>query len=77
MIINLSSQKDFKIVEEKIIKLNKLTVNRVVDFPSKKVAKCFIEELANPITLWEGVDYDNAGQWTDSDVEDRLLELFN
>lgn len=29
------------------------------------------------LTLWEGDAYDLAGQWTDSDVDNRILELLN
>jgi hypothetical protein len=29
------------------------------------------------LTLWEDDEYDAAGQWTDSDVDNRILELLN
>lgn len=76
MKIELGSEREYTIVEKKVIKLTKLTIDRVVDIPSRKIAKAFIVELSEPIILWEGIEYDNAGQWTDSDIEARLLELF-
>ena len=27
------------------------------------------------VTIWSGDDYDNAGQWTDSDIDKRLIEI--
>lgn len=29
------------------------------------------------LTLWEDDEYDAAGQWTDSDVDGKILELLN
>jgi hypothetical protein len=42
-----------------------------------KLVRCFVEELEQPITLWEGSAYDAIGQWTDTDVTNRLNELYN
>ena len=56
--------------------LSELTISRVVDLPNEKQVKIFIEELPNFIILWEGSEYDAIGQWTDSDVEAKLLTLF-
>ena len=43
------------------------------DAANKKV----IAKTANmgDITLWEGADYDKIGQWTDSDVHTRLIQI--
>jgi hypothetical protein len=54
-----------------------LTVNRIVDLPKQKVVRCFIEELEDPIVLWKAEAYDAIGQWTDTDVTNRLNELYN
>jgi hypothetical protein len=54
-----------------------LTVVRVVDLPKKKIVRCFLEELDEPVVLWEGDAYDAAGQWTDADVEAKLNELYS
>lgn len=29
------------------------------------------------LTLWEGDTYDTIGQWTDTDVDNRITEIFN
>ena len=37
----------------------------------------FYDELDEPVVIWEGAAYDAAGQWTDSDVQARLIELYS
>jgi hypothetical protein len=76
MEITLSSPKKIVLQEEKSKDITKLTVSRVVDLPKQKVVRCFIEELDEPVVLWEGAAYDAAGQWTDADVEARLTALY-
>lgn len=76
MQITLTNPKKVVLQEEKSKTVSTLTVQRVVDLPQKKVVRVFIKELDNPITLWEGEAYDAAGQWTDADVQARLLELY-
>jgi hypothetical protein len=77
MSITLNSPKKIVLQEEKSKTVSTLTVNRVVDLPKQKMVRCFIEELDDAIVLWEGAAYDAAGQWTDADVEARLIELYN
>ena len=77
MQINLQNPKKVVLQEEKSKTVTTLTVTRIVDLPKKKVVRAFVEELDEPVTLWEGAAYDAAGQWTDSDVEARLTELYS
>jgi len=77
MNITLNSPKKIVLQEEKSKTVTSLNVNRVVDLPKQKMVRCFIEELEDAIVLWEGAAYDAAGQWTDADVEARLIELYN
>ena len=77
MQINLSNPKKVVLQEEKSKTVTTLTVSRIVDLPKKKVVRAFVEELDEPVVLWEGAAYDAAGQWTDSDVEARLTELYS
>ncbi len=77
MKITLQNPKKVVLQEEKSKTVSTLTVTRVVDLPKKKVAKAFVEELEGGITLWEGAAYDAAGQWTDTDVQNRLVELYS
>jgi hypothetical protein len=77
MKITLQNPKKVVLQEEKSKTISTLTVTRVVDLPKKKVAKAFVEELDGAITLWEGDAYVAAGQWTDTDVQNRLVELYS
>ena len=77
MKITLSNPKKVVLQEEKSKTVTTLTVTRLVDLPKKKVVRAFVEELDEPVVLWEGEAYDAAGQWTDSDVEARLTELYS
>ena len=77
MKITLSNPKKVVLQEEKSKTLETLTVNRVVDLPKKKIVRVFVDELDEPVVIWEGAAYDAAGQWTDSDVQARLIELYS
>ena len=77
MQINLQNPKKVVLQEEKSKTVSTLTVTRVVDLPKKKVVRCFVEELDEPVVLWEGAAYDAIGQWTDANVEARLTELYS
>jgi hypothetical protein len=56
--------------------ISKLTIERVVDFPVEKKVVAFTKDLHEPIVLWTGEEYDNIGQWTNSDVLARVEEIF-
>ena len=77
MKITLSNPKKVVLQEEKSKTVTTLTVNRIVDLPKKKIVRVFVEELDEPVVLWEGAAYDAAGQWTDTDVQARLTELYS
>lgn len=77
MKIILSSPHEEIIVPEQKKTITELTIQRMVDLPNEKIVRVFIEELIEPVILWSGDDYDEIGQWTDADVEARLVELFS
>ena len=77
MQINLQTPKKIVLQEEKSKTVDTLTIIRLVDLPTKKIVRCFVEELDQPIVLWEGDAYDLIGQWTDEQVEARLMELYS
>lgn len=76
MKITLSQPTEVTIVEKKTETIQELTIERTVDIPKQKIVRCFIAELREPLILWEGDAYDQIGQWTDLDVENRILEIF-
>jgi len=77
MQISLSNPKKVVLQEEKSKTVTTLTVSRIVDLPKKKMVRAFVEELDEPVVLWEAASYDAIGQWTDSNVEARLTELYS
>jgi hypothetical protein len=77
MQINLQNPKKVVLQEEKSKTVTTLTVNRIVDLPNKKIVRAFVEELDEPVVLWEAASYDAIGQWTDTDVQARLTELYS
>lgn len=52
--------------------VSEVTLQRLVDLPGQKIVRAFVKELPNPITLWEGAAYDEAGDWTQVMAEARL-----
>lgn len=76
MEINITNPKEVVIVPEQKKTIEKITIQRMVDLPSRKRVIIFTEELGQ-ITLWEGDAYDAIGQWTDADVTSRLQQLYS
>jgi len=76
MTIILNTPVQHTIVEQQQITISTLTIDRIVDLPNEKIVRVFINEVG-PIELWVGEAYDAIGQWTDSDVQARLLVLFS
>ena len=61
-----------------------ISVNSVTDYPAGKTAEAsvtltFSDGATEPrgLTLWSGADYDDAGQWTDTDVLARAVEILS
>jgi len=57
------------------IKTSTLEVLSVEDLSNQRKIVANTKELG-PIILWENQMYDRIGQWTDVDIETRLIELF-
>lgn len=74
MKITFETPKEIVVVKELKRTFEELTVEEVVDNPSRKEVKAFTNELGI-ITLWKDAEYDAIGQWTDADVQARIIEL--
>jgi hypothetical protein len=74
MKITFETPKEIVVVQELKRTFEEVTIEEVVDSPSRKEVKAFTRELGI-LTLWSGEAYDLAGQWTDADVEARVAEL--
>lgn len=76
MKIILDTPKEVVIVKEIKKQLSEITVMEVTDNADMKSVKAFTQEMGI-LTLWEGAAYDAIGQWTDTDVINRVKELVN
>ena len=66
-----------KIIESNNAKIvTEITVTRLIDMLAQKQVVALTSE-AGAIVLWEGVAYDEIGQWTDTDVADRIKLLYD
>jgi hypothetical protein len=75
MKISFKTPKEIVVVKEVKITIEELIVSEIIDSPEMKEVKAIIDRLGI-ITLWQGEAYDKIGQWTDKDVESKLLELY-
>ena len=76
MEIQLSQPTDVVIVKERKTTIEKITVLEILDNPNKKTVTVKTVELG-AIVLWKDADYDAIGQWTDTDVINKINELYN
>lgn len=76
MQVQLSATTTQTITPAVVKSFSSITITRMVDLPGQKMVKIFIEELPNPIILWQGEEYDAIGQWSNSDVESALIAKF-
>lgn len=77
MRIELNNPTDITLEEASVVNIESITIGRMIDLPMEKKVFVFINELNRKVLLWEGDAYDEIGDWTNQDVENRLLELFN
>ena len=77
MAVSLGATKNVTVRQAESITLSEVTVLRWVDRPSDKVVLAFVQEINNPITLWEGSAYDLIGDWTEAQANTRLAEVIN
>ena len=55
---------------------NEINILYTIDAPEQKVVTTFTKELGE-LLVWEGAEYDNAGQWTDSDLLNKVNQIIN
>lgn len=59
------------------LKISKVEIRYVQDDMANKRVTVITKGVTGTFVLWEGAAYDAIGQWTDQDVEDRIIELFS
>lgn len=74
MKIVLDTEKKVVVVKELKKTITEITVNQINDLPQQKKVEVYTNELGL-VVLWEGAQYDAIGQWTDTDVINKLKSL--
>lgn len=75
MKVTLNKKVKIVTVPEQSFTTDEIHVIRVADIHDTKTVRAFIKGCVNPIVLWEGADYDAIGQWTDTDVANRIKAI--
>jgi len=76
MTITFTDPKEITLVKELKQTVSEITINEVIDNSAMKIVRAFTREVG-VITLWEGDAYDAIGQWTDTDVINKINELYS
>jgi len=76
MEIIFDQPKDIVLRPQQSATYDKLNIIGMMDYPEQKIVKAIIVELGEVI-LWQGAEYDTIGQWTDTDVINRIKEIYN
>ena len=74
--ITLSAATTVVVVPQETKSITTFTIDRLVDLPTQKIVRAFVNEIPTPIILWESAAYDAIGQWTDASVIARIKELY-
>ena len=80
--ISQNIQKEIDFIKQESIKINvsKITILSVTDNAESVVASIFFngdDKTMLNITIWDGQDYIDIGQWTDANVDNRIKELLS
>jgi len=75
MEITFNPAKDITVVAEMKRTIDKINIIEVIDAPERKTVIAMTQELGR-IILWEGEAYNTIGQWTDTDVVNRINEIY-
>lgn len=76
MKIQFSKEKLVTVEQPKLMLLKQISVISISDNYTAKKIIAYTKELGH-VVLWSGNEYDNIGQWTDTDVQNRINELYN
>jgi len=75
MEIIFDSPKTIVITPEVVGTFDSIDITSIIDIPDSKIVIANTKN-GNSITLWQGDDYTTVGQWTDTDVINRINELY-
>lgn len=76
MKVVLNNPKEIVLVPERKKTLTEFNVVEMLDSPTRKIVEVSTQEIGR-IILWKDDEYDSIGQWTDTDVVNRLKQLYS
>jgi hypothetical protein len=76
MEITLTKPKEIVVLAERKKTITKVEVRQIIDVPKNKIVSASTVEFGT-IILWEGEEYDAIGQWTDTDVINKIKTIYN
>jgi len=77
MKIEITNPKTMVVVTEQTKTFDTLTIRRMVDLPEQKKVIVHIDEVNEPVLLWEGNGYDAIVDWTNADVIAKLNQIYS
>lgn len=75
MEITFNTPKEIVTTPEVKKEVSSLNIMLITDMPDRKIVYAVTSDRFN-IILWEGTAYDAIGQWTDTDVVNRINEIY-
>jgi hypothetical protein len=76
MEITLSKPKEIVLLAERKKTISKVEIIQIIDVPKNKIVSASTAEFGTVI-LWKNEEYDAIGQWTDTDVINKIKSLYN
>lgn len=76
MEVTFNQPTDITVIQELKRNFTSITIDHMIDYPETKMVNVYIKEFINYVTLWQGAEYDAIGQWSDTDVINRIKELY-
>jgi hypothetical protein len=76
MEIVLTKPKEIVVFAERKKTITKVEITEVVDDFKRKIITAKTNEFGNVI-LWKDADYITIGQWTDTDVINKIKSIYN
>ena len=77
--IQLPKSTEIEIIIKESVKIttDKIQLQQTIDNNESVKAVIIADNKVTVLTLWEGQSYKDIGQWTDSDVEKKVIELLS
>lgn len=74
--VNLPNKVKVKALGGVEVEIDKIEIFEMIDNPVKKLVTAICRNHPTRIIVWKDAEYDAIGQWTDTDVVNRILEIY-